>query len=272
MKLGIVMTPRMPSPAEPLVDRVVDFAQRVETLGFEGLWTTDSFARGRPTIDPLILLATVCGATKRIELGTCVVQIPLRHPVEHAHRIQALNLLSNGRLRFGVGSGSTKLDFDAVQADFEQRYKTLPSHLNIMRRVWNGEAVYGPALTLWPGTEGGPQVLLGAWRSERWIKLAAEHCQGWISWGHFSSWEDVTSGIRMYRAAGGKRAVIANIRTDLRPQPELDASHENIALVCNKTEARDRLRRLEDLGVDDALLIAPFNAPDHLEEIRALGW
>ena len=274
VKLGVVMSPRMPSGGEPLVERVVDFAQRVEALGFEGLWVTDSFGRGRPTIDPLILLAAVCGATKRIELGTCVVQLPLRHPVEHAHcyRVQALNLLSNGRLPSVSAAARRNWDFDAVQADFEQRYKTLPAYLEVMRRVWNGDAVFGPALTVWPGTEGGPQVLLGAWRSARWIRLAAEHCQGWISSGAFSSWDDVVAGMRMYRAAGGKRAVIANILTDLRPQPEFDATHANISLVCNKAEARERLRRLEDLGVDDALLIAPFNAPGHLEEMRGLGW
>ena len=36
-----------------------------------------------------------------------------------------------------------------------------------------GEPVYGPALSVWPGTEGGPPVYLGAWRSPRWIDLAA---------------------------------------------------------------------------------------------------
>ena len=43
------------------------------------------------------------------------------------------------------------------------------SSLEIMRRVWRGETVNGGALTPWPGSEGGPPVLLGAWRNPRWI-------------------------------------------------------------------------------------------------------
>lgn len=180
MRIGIVAIPdAMPIPGgAPAGERLCALARDVERLGFHGLWLTDAFARGKPTLDPLILLAAVAGQTSRIELGTCVVQVPLRHPVEHAHRVQTLNLLSQGRLRFGVGSGSTRDDFEAVQADFEARFRTLPAYLEVMRQVWRGEPVYGPALSVWPGTEAGPPVLLGAWRSERWINLSAKVLQG----------------------------------------------------------------------------------------------
>ncbi len=177
-------------------------ARRVEALGFHGLWVTDAFARGKPTLDPLILLGALAGQTSRIELGTCVVQVPLRHPVEHAHRVQTLNALSQGRFRFGVGSGSTRNDFDAVQADYEARFKTLSAYLEVMRRVWAGEPVYGPALSVWPGTEGGPPVLLGAWRSERWINLSAKVLQGWIASGIQTSWEEL--GDRHEDVPGGR--------------------------------------------------------------------
>jgi alkanesulfonate monooxygenase SsuD/methylene tetrahydromethanopterin reductase-like flavin-dependent oxidoreductase (luciferase family) len=255
-----------------VLDRLIEFARQVEALGFSGLWVTDSFARRRPTLDPLVLLAAVCPETKAIELGTCVVQIPLRHPVEHAHRVASLHLLSGGRLRFGVGAGSTIADFDAVQADYEARFKTLPRYLDIMRRTWNGEPVFGPALTPWPGTEGGPPVLLGAWRSARWIRLAAETCQGWIASGIFSEWQDLQAGLAMYRAAGGKRALLANIFTDLRdkPAPNSTAAKAKVSLYCPPAEARDRLQRLEQLGFDDALLVCPFDAPQQLETLRSL--
>lgn len=274
MKLGIVTIPTAAQATGPraIIDRVVEFGTRAESLGFEGLWITDSFARGHASVDPLAVLAALCGVTSRIELGTCVAQVPLRHPVEHAHRAQTLNLLSGGRFRFGVGSGSTKHDFDAVQVDYDKRFKMLPEYLAVMRRVWAGEPVHGPALTVWPGTEGGPPVLLGAWRSARWIDLAARHCHGWIASGIYSAWDDLPIGIGMYRAAGGKRVVLANIFTDLRPTPDDHPliARSKITLVCGKAEARDRLRRLEDMGVDDALLILPFGAPDQLEDVRGL--
>lgn len=271
MRLGIVTIPRPDAPAT-LPARLVALAQQVERLGFHGLWVTDAFARGRPTLDPLTLLGLLAGHTSRIELGTCVVQVPLRHPVEHAHRVQTLNLLSGGRLRFGVGSGSTKADFDAVQADYDARFKTLPAYLEVMRQVWNGEPVYGPALSVWPGTEGGPPVLLGAWRSERWINLCAQKLQGWIASGIHTRMEDLEIGIGMYRKAGGTRAVVANIFTDLRPDaPPPPISHTlNLSLFCPPAEARARLRRLADLGVDDALLVVPDDDPGQLEAIAGL--
>ena len=274
MRLGIVAIPRRLSEtdARPIIEQLVDVAQNVEKLGYHGLWVTDAFARGWATLDPLVLLGALSPVTKTIELGTCVVQIPLRHPVEHAHRVQTLHLLSGGRLRFGVGSGSTKHDFDAVEADYEKRFKTLPAYLDVMQRTWKGEGVYGPAISVWPGTEGGPPVMLGAWRSPRWINLAAHHCQGWIASGIHGSWEDLEIGIKMYREAGGQRAIVANIFTDLRPEGQRGPTHDHakINLYCTPAEAREKLKRLEDLGFDDALLVCPDSDPEQLEAMRGL--
>jgi alkanesulfonate monooxygenase SsuD/methylene tetrahydromethanopterin reductase-like flavin-dependent oxidoreductase (luciferase family) len=255
-----------------VVERVLDFGRRVERLGFAGCWIVDAFARGQAMLDPLMVLSLLAGVTQRIELGTCVMQVPLRHPVELAHRGQTLHLLSGGRFRFGVGSGSTQHDFDAVQADYARRFKTLPESLAVMRRVWAGEPVYGPALSVWPGTEGGPPVFLGAWRSQRWIDLAATHCHGWIASAIYAGMEELPIGLDMFRKAGGKRALLANIFTDLRPNPPAHPLIERarVTLVGDKANARDRLRRLQDIGFDDALLIVPFDVPEMLEDVRAL--
>jgi alkanesulfonate monooxygenase SsuD/methylene tetrahydromethanopterin reductase-like flavin-dependent oxidoreductase (luciferase family) len=274
MRIGIVTIPSAAETGSRVVEDVSAIARQVEALGLHGIWVTDAFARGKPTLDPLILLGSLATQTTHIELGTCVVQVPLRHPVEHAHRAQTLNALSQGRFRFGVGSGSTKHDFDAVGVDYDARFRTLTAYLEVMRRVWAGEPVYGPALSIWPGTEGGPPVLLGAWRSERWINLSAKVLQGWIASGIHTSWEDLATGLKMFREAGGQRAVLANIFTDFRDRPaNLPISHvPKISLFCPPAEAKDRLNRLEDLGVDDALLVVPPDDPGQLEAVAALRW
>jgi alkanesulfonate monooxygenase SsuD/methylene tetrahydromethanopterin reductase-like flavin-dependent oxidoreductase (luciferase family) len=51
------------------------------------------------------------------------LQVPLRHPVELAHRAQSVQALSGGRLRLGVGSGSTRADFDLLGADYDRRFR-----------------------------------------------------------------------------------------------------------------------------------------------------
>ena len=63
---------------------------RSRRRAFAGLWVTDSFGRGRPTLDPVVLMSVIAAVTNRIEIGTCVLQVPVRHPVELAHRIQSL--------------------------------------------------------------------------------------------------------------------------------------------------------------------------------------
>jgi len=132
--------------------------------------------------------------------------------------------------------------------------------------------VYGPALSMWPDAEGGPPVLLGAWRSQRWIDLSAKILQGWIASGIYGTWDDLQIGLRMYRDAGGKRAVLANVFTDLRDTraPLPIRNEPKITLLCGKAEAKNRLRRLEDMGIDDVLLVCPSDDPDQLETIAGL--
>jgi hypothetical protein len=78
-----------------------------------------------------------------------------------------------------------------------------------MHRVWRGEPVNGGTLSIWPGCEGGPPILMGAWRSPRWITYAAQECQGWTPSGRYSSWEDLEAGMRICvfgrRLCAGKR-------------------------------------------------------------------
>ena len=250
--------------------RIVDYARRIEKNGFPGIWVTDSLGRGRPTLDPLVALGVLSAATQRIELGTAVLQVSLRNPIELAHRVQSVFALSGGRLRLGVGSGSTRADFDLLGADYERRFRTLMSSLETMRRAWRGEPVNGGTLSPWPGYAGGPPVLLGAWRSPRWITYAAKQCQGWIASGLYSSWEDLESGMRLYREAGGTNAVLANVIVGLNGQPEPGslAERAKVSLVCPPDDARQRLKRVERIGFDEVLVVSPAGVLEDLERVR----
>jgi alkanesulfonate monooxygenase SsuD/methylene tetrahydromethanopterin reductase-like flavin-dependent oxidoreductase (luciferase family) len=271
MRLSIVtfMHPGAEARGQSL-DRISGYARRVESAGFPGLWVTDSAGRGRATLDPLVALAALAGVTRRIEFGTAVLQVSLRQPVDLAHRVQSVQALSGNRLRLGVGSGSTQADFDLFGADYAQRFRTLMSSLDTMRRVWRGDTVNGGALTPWPGSEGGPPVLLGAWRNPRWIAYAARQCQGWIASGLYSSWEDLENGMRIYHEAGGANAVLANVVVDLanRPDPNGLAARAKVSLVGTPEDARQRLKRIEQIGFDEVLVVSPTGALDEIERVR----
>src|SRR5262244_4300891 len=135
-------------------------APSIEAAGFESAWTFDSVGRGTLRPDPLMALAVAATVTRGIELGTGVFQVPLRHPVELAQRVLTTHLVSGGRLRFGVGAGSTAADFAALGQDFDARFRRLADSLATMRRLWVSESVAGASLApVWPAVHGGPPVL-----------------------------------------------------------------------------------------------------------------
>jgi alkanesulfonate monooxygenase SsuD/methylene tetrahydromethanopterin reductase-like flavin-dependent oxidoreductase (luciferase family) len=253
-----------------LIDRLTDLARRTEEAGFPGIWLGDSLGRGRPTLDPLSVLATLSGVTRRVELGISVLQLPLRNAVELAHRVQSVQALSSGRLRLGIGSGSTRDDFELLGYDYDTRFRTFRQAIDTMHKVWNGEQVNGGALSMWPGCEGGPPILIGAWRSPRWITYAAREAQGWTPSGRYSTLEDLEQGMKTYRDAGGSNAVLANVAIDLqeRPQSAELARLAHFNLICPPDEARRRMRRLVDLGFDEVLIGSHYGELDEVERVR----
>ena len=259
-------------PHDRLLRRTADYARRIEAAGFPGIWVGDSLGRGRPTLDPLVELAALAAVTERVELGIGVLQLSLRHPIELAHRVQSVQALSAGRLRLGVGSGSTRADFELLGLDYDHRFRAMRIALETMHKVWRGEPVNGGALSLWPGCEGGPPILMGAWRSPRWITYAAKECQGWTPSGRYSSWDDLEAGMKIYRDAGGDNAVLANVAVDLANRPESAelAAATDVALVCPPDEARRRLKRMERLGFDEVLLVSQYGEFEQLERARDL--
>ena len=256
-----------------MLDRVADYARRIETAGFPSIWVGDSLGRGRPTLDPLVELAVLAAVTRDVELGIGVLQLPLRHPIELAHRVQSVQALSANRLVLGVGSGSTKDDFDLLGYDYDARFRTLRSSLATMRRVWRGEpAETGGTLSTWPGCEGGPPILIGAWRSHRWITLSAKEYQGWTPSGRYSSWADLEEGMRVFREAGGTNAVLANVAVDLANRPgsaEL-AKVAEPSLLGTPDEVRQKLKRMQQIGFNEVLLVSHHDALEDIERARDL--
>ncbi len=257
-------------PHDRVMSRVADYARRIEASGFPGIWVGDSLGRGRPTMDPLIELSVLAAVTERVELGISVLQLPLRHPIELAHRVQSVQALSGNRLRLGVGSGSTRADFELLGYDYDHRFGIMKRSLETMRKAWRGEAVNaGGTLSLWPGCEGGPPILMGAWRSTRWITFAARECQGWTPSGRYSSWDDLEHGMRVYREAGGTNAVLANVAIDLAGRPESAAlAQVPTSLVCPPDEARARMKRYQQMGFDEILLVSHGSVLEDIERAR----
>jgi alkanesulfonate monooxygenase SsuD/methylene tetrahydromethanopterin reductase-like flavin-dependent oxidoreductase (luciferase family) len=257
-------------PDTGLIDRITDLARKTEAAGFPAIWLGDSLGRGRPTLDPLSVLAAVSAVTRQVELGISVLQLPLRNPVELAHRVQSVQALSGGRLILGIGSGSTRDDFELLGYDYDSRFRTFRNAIATMHKVWDGEPVNNGTLSMWPGCKGGPPILIGAWRSPRWITYAAQRTQGWTPSGRYSSWDDLEHGMKIYREAGGANAVLANVSIDLRERPQSAAMAKvaHVNFICPPDEARRRMKRLVDIGFDEVLIGSHFGELEDVERVR----
>jgi alkanesulfonate monooxygenase SsuD/methylene tetrahydromethanopterin reductase-like flavin-dependent oxidoreductase (luciferase family) len=252
---------------------LAEAAQRIEAAGFESAWTFDSVGRGTLRPDPLTALAVAATVTRSLELGTGVLQVPLRNPVELAQRVLTTHLVSGGRLRFGVGAGSTAEDFAALGVDFPSRFRRLGESLNIMRRLWAGEHVDGASLApVWPAVLGGPPVLIGSWAGSKWIERAARDFDGWVGSGARSSWRALREGIARFRDLGGKRAVVTNVVVQVdSPTASPDGPDDPCDLKCPRDVARERLHRLREWGFDDIVLGPRHHEAEHLQELRELA-
>jgi alkanesulfonate monooxygenase SsuD/methylene tetrahydromethanopterin reductase-like flavin-dependent oxidoreductase (luciferase family) len=244
--------------------------RRAEQAGFEGLWFFDSLARATFRPDPVSALAAAASVTERIELGTCILQVPLRHPVELAHRVLTAHYLSGGRVRLGVGAGSTEGDFEALGYDFGGRFRHLAAALPLMQRLWRGETVDGVNLDPPESAHGGPPLLIGSWAGSRWIPIAARRYDGWIASAHFTDIATLREGHRRFKGEGGGRTVVANIPVDLSAPSRSLRDEDNLDLRCGPEEAGARLRLLAEIGFDDAVVTVTDFSEAHLAAVRGL--
>jgi alkanesulfonate monooxygenase SsuD/methylene tetrahydromethanopterin reductase-like flavin-dependent oxidoreductase (luciferase family) len=270
VRLGVSVPTSRPDGSPLTGDVLVGSARGIEQAGFDSAWFFDAIGRGFMLPDPLIGAAVAAAVTTRIEIGTGVLQVPLRNPVELAHRILTAHLVCRGRLLLGVGAGSTPGDFEALGLDFTQRMRTLEESLATMRKLWRGEKVGAADLTPWPAALGGPAVLIGSWKGERWIPRAAREFDGWIASGAKTSLQALTEGIGRYRAAGGKRAVVTNIAVDLTVPTEPLPDSAPFHLRCAPDAAARRLQQVRELGFDDAILVLKTPTEAGLAAARAL--
>jgi alkanesulfonate monooxygenase SsuD/methylene tetrahydromethanopterin reductase-like flavin-dependent oxidoreductase (luciferase family) len=272
-RFGIALPTGGPSGPPFAAQTLAEAARAIEAAGFQSAWAFDAIGRGFLHPDPLTALAVAATVTRDLELGTGILQVPLRNPVELAQRALTTHLVSGGRLRLGVGAGSTATDFAALGLDFAARFRRLDESLALMRRLWAGERVNGASLApVWPAALGGPPVLIGSWAGSRWIERAAREFDGWVGSGARSSWRALREGIARFRDLGGKRAVVTNVVVQLdSPTPSLEGTDDPCDLKCPRDVARERLHRLCELGYDDVVLVTRRHDAEYLNELRELA-
>lgn len=267
MRVGMTL-PWSTVDGDPLRGRgIADSAALLEATGFESLWVFDAIGRGFAVPDPLISLAVAATATTKVELGTCILQLGIRHPVDVAHRLMTTQLIVGDRLSIGVGAGSTEDDFIAFDADYEGRFAAFPRNLDRLLAVLAGRDPLGVDLTPWDEVKGGPRILIGSWGGTTWIPRAAKEFDGWIA--SAAKGGRLAEGVERYKSEGGDRAIVTNIHVDLDAD-QATADRFPFSLQCSEAQAKDRLAWLEEIGFTDVVLRTSTHTPRNLERIRGL--
>jgi probable F420-dependent oxidoreductase len=257
-------------------------ARRAEALGFDSLWVGDHVAFHVPIAESLTTLAFAAGATERIQLGTAVYLLALRHPTHAAKIAATLDRLSGGRLVLGVGlGGEFPPEWEAVGVPVAERASRVEEGIGVVRRLWSEDRVahhgrhfrFGP-VTLAPkpapqradGRPGPPPIWIGG-RAPAAMRRIGRLGEGYLS--HMCAPETYRENLATIAAAAREagRAPVefgaaAFLFTFL--EDRFEDAHEKAAKLLGTIYARD----FRDAARKYCLLGRP---EDCLEQMRAFA-
>lgn len=264
MDIGIVsINVGRPDTAENMVAVV----QHAEAAGIESVWTFEHvivptdyeskypYARsgkmGIPPeawfIDPLISLAHVAAATKKIRLGTGVNIFPQTNPLLFAKQAASLDALSGGRLTLGLGIGWLAEEYAAMGTPFKRRGARFDDYLAAVKKVWSGEVVEHESEFLsWHGFKSHPTpvqkphppILIGG-SSTKTLERVVSAADGWYA--PSDSQQELSAKIALLKEMAAQAG---------RPFGSID-----ITMNWRIAKRPDALPELEDLGINRAVVL-----------------
>jgi probable F420-dependent oxidoreductase len=153
MKLGVIL-PQTEIGNDPVAIR--DYAQAAEQLGynhllvfehvlgahpkrFEQLGFRPPYTYQTPFHEPFVLFGYLAALTARLELVIGVLVLPQRQTALVAKQAAEVDVLTNGRLRLGVGVGWNAVEFEALNEDFRTRGRRVEEQVALLRELWTAE-------------------------------------------------------------------------------------------------------------------------------------
>lgn len=206
MRFGFVL-PQLGSAIGP--EGLVSVAKRAEDLGFDSLWVLDRIlwpvkpkapypigdgslpVQYKNVLDPLETLTFAAAHTRRVALGTSVLNLPWYNPVLLARRLTTVDVLSAGRLRVGFGIGWSPDEYEAAGVTWEERGKRADELLQALKQIWTTDpvefhgqyyripkSVIGPK----PVQKPHPPIYMAAYTPSAMRRVATE-ASGWFPVG-----------------------------------------------------------------------------------------
>jgi len=242
-------------------------ARAAEGAGFDGVALdehpapTEAWRQGpggHDALDPFVALAAVASATERIRVLTYLTVLPYRNPFLLAKAAATLDVISDGRLVLGVGTGYMRGEFAALGVDFDRRNELFDETLEVLKLAWTGEPVTyrghgfsADAVTLQPRPlqQPHPPIWIGG-NSQLTRRRVVADAQGWMTMPN-------------------RRSATSSHKT-----PALETIDDLRELTTSLRELAERQGRVEPIDIVHSARDAPMGTSEHIDwlhEIEALG-
>jgi len=270
VKLGIFGINTGPCAAPETAAKV---ARAAEAAGFESVWTGEHVVLPdpqappspappqHPMLDPAVALAFLAAHTERVRLATGIIILPQRNPVVLAKELASVDVLSQGRLIFGLGAGYLKPEFAAVGARFDDRGARTDEYIDAIRALWTEpQPTFAGRTVRFAGIDAQPRpvqkphppIVVGG-TSPAALRRGILRGNGWYG---FLRDLEVTkadlAGLAAARRELERPAALGALELSVTPLPRIDL---------------DTAQRYRDLGVERLVLL-----PNTRDEAALLRW
>jgi len=254
----------------------VAVAKAAEEAGFDSVWTAEHVVLPDPQVaaspippqtpllDPAVALAHVAAETRTIRLATGIIILPQRNPVVLAKELASVDVLSGGRLVFGLGAGYLEPEFEAVGATFAERGERTDEYIEAMLALWTQEkprfegrfvSFSGIDAQPRPIQKPHPPIVVGG-MSPPALRRAVRWGNGWYGFAlDLDATAQCVDGLRRAQQRVERGSELGSLEISVTPSGLLDA---------------DTLSGYEELGVDRLVVLGlGANAEDLIAFIEA---
>jgi probable F420-dependent oxidoreductase len=261
------------------MEHIRSFATKSESLGYDSLWLQERVIGDFIMLEPVTLLSYVAAITTKLRLGTSVLLLPLRNPIQLAKAYSTLDSMSGGRAVLGVGLGGGHLGSheDVFGYAREGRVTRFTESVQIIKllwtepkasfhgRYWNFKDI---AMEPKPAQKPHLPIIFGG-HHENALRRAVKYADGWMGAGSSSS-----------GAFARESARIREMLSEARRDPATFHFAKRVYLAVDEDEARGEQRIREwfsrryknaDLGPKVSIWGSAEKCTEKIQEIVKAG-
>ena len=278
------------------MEHIRRFATRAETLGYDSFWLQERVIGDFNILEPVTLLSYVAAITTTLRLGTSVILLPLRNPIQLAKAYSTLDVMSGGRAVMGVGLGGGHLGSheDVFGYTRDGRVTRFTEAVQVMKLLWSeprasfrGRYWNFKDISMEPKPMQKPHlpVIFGG-HHENALRRAVRYAGGWMGAGSSSSASFTRESIRIRDFLDqakrdpatfhiAKRVYLAvdndKARGERRIMEWFAKRYKNadlgpkVSIWGSSAECTEKIQTLVDAGAQQIIFNPMFDEMEHLE-------